>query len=77
MAYDHAGMLRHLAAIQADPALRAALLTDRNRHWAAALTPLLQEGPRPLIAVGTAHLVGPDGLAALLEAQGYRIRRLP
>lgn len=61
----------------ADPALRAALLTDRNRRWAAALTPLLQEGPRPLIAVGTAHLVGPDGLAALLEAQGYRIRRLP
>ncbi len=61
----------------ADPALRAALLTDRNRRWAAALSPLLQEAPRPLIAVGTAHLVGPDGLAALLEAQGYRIRRLP
>lgn len=61
----------------ADPALRAALLMDRNRRWAAALNPLLQEAPRPLIAVGTAHLVGSDGLAALLEAQGYRIRRLP
>jgi hypothetical protein len=61
----------------AEPALREALLTGRNRRWAAALLPLLREAPRPLIAVGAAHLVGPDGLAALLEAQGYRVRRLP
>lgn len=61
----------------AEPALREALLTARNRRWAAALGPLLAEAPRPLIAVGTAHLVGPEGLARLLEAQGYRLRRLP
>jgi len=62
--------------ILADPALREALLVGRNRRWAAALRPLLAEAPRPLIAVGTAHLVGADGLAGLLEAQGYRLRRL-
>lgn len=62
--------------ILADPALRDALLVARNRRWASALGPLLAEAPRPLIAVGTAHLVGPDGLAALIEAQGYRLRRL-
>lgn len=61
----------------AEPALREALLTGRNRRWVATIIPLLEQGPRPLIAVGTAHLVGPDGLAAMLEAQGYRIRRLP
>lgn len=61
----------------ADPALRETLLAARNRRWAAAIGPLLKQAPRPLIAVGTAHLVGPDGLAALLSAQGYRIRRLP
>lgn len=60
----------------ADPALHEALLTARNRRWAAALLPVLGEAPRPLVAVGTAHLVGPEGLAALLERQGYRIRRL-
>ncbi|MFM7403275.1 MAG: TraB/GumN family protein [Erythrobacter sp.] len=60
----------------ADPVLREALLTGRNRRWASALAPVLAKAPRPLIAVGTAHLVGPDGLAALLAAQGYRIRRL-
>ena len=61
----------------ADPALREALLTGRNRRWAEVLVPLLQQPARPLIAVGTAHLVGDEGLASLLQAQGYRVRRLP
>lgn len=60
----------------ADPLLREALLVGRNRRWAAVLGPLLKEQPRPLIAVGAAHLVGSDGLAAMLEAQGYKVRRL-
>jgi uncharacterized protein len=63
--------------VLADPAVREALLVARNRRWAAALAPVLAEAPKPLIAVGTAHLVGPEGLAALLEAQGYRVRRIP
>jgi hypothetical protein len=37
----------------------------------------LAEAPRPLIAVGAAHLVGPEGLVALLEAEGYRLSRIP
>lgn len=60
----------------ADPVLRDALLVGRNRRWVAAMLPLLDEAPRPLIAVGAAHLVGPDGLVALLRAEGYRLRRL-
>jgi uncharacterized protein YbaP (TraB family) len=60
----------------ADPLLREALLTGRNRRWAEALAPMLEQAPRPLIAVGAAHLVGPDGLVALLKARGYRLRRL-
>lgn len=63
--------------ILADPALRAALLVERNRRWAAALVPLLEQPARPLIAVGAAHLVGAEGLAAMFEARGYRVRRLP
>ena len=63
--------------ILADPDLRQALLINRNRDWAAEIVPLLEREPRPLIAVGAAHLVGAEGLAALLETHGYRVRRLP
>jgi uncharacterized protein YbaP (TraB family) len=63
--------------ILADPVLREALLTKRNRDWATAILPMLEAAPRPLIAVGTAHLVGAEGLASLLQAQGYRVQRLP
>lgn len=62
--------------ILAVPALREALLVGRNKRWAAVLSPLLRAEPRPLIAVGAAHLVGPEGLAALLTAEGYRVRRI-
>lgn len=63
--------------ILADPDLRQALLINRNRDWVAAIVPLLEHEPRPLIAVGAAHLVGAEGLATLLETRGYRVRRLP
>ena len=62
--------------ILADPGLREALLVARNRRWDTAISALLEDPERPLIAVGAAHLVGPDGLAAMLAARGYRLRRL-
>lgn len=62
--------------IMADPELRAALLTARNRRWDTAIAAMLEAAPRPLIAVGTAHLVGPEGLAELLRARGYRVSRI-
>lgn len=65
------------SGILADPDLREALLVQRNRDWTTATVPILQAQPKPLIAVGAAHLVGSEGLASLLQAQGYRLRRLP
>lgn len=60
----------------ADPELRQALLTGRNHAWVERIVPLLAQNRRPLVAVGTVHLIGPDGLAALLEARGYTVRRI-
>lgn len=63
--------------IMADPELRAALLVDRNRRWMPLLLASLRGPAKPLVAVGTAHILGPDGLPALLEAEGYRVTLMP
>lgn len=60
----------------ADPEIRDALLVQRNRAWVTQTVELLKAAQRPLIAVGAAHLVGPDGLVTLLQAQGFTVRRV-
>lgn len=62
--------------IMADPELREALLTNRNHRWDTEIATLLEQPERPLVAVGAAHLVGPEGLADLIAARGYRVTRL-
>lgn len=64
------------AGLLADRALRDALLTRRNATWIAPIARMVAQGRKPLVAVGAAHMTGPDGLPALLEARGYRIRRV-
>ncbi|MBD59858.1 MAG: TraB/GumN family protein [Citromicrobium sp.] len=66
---SHEGMLGNAE-------IREVLLTRRNADWMAQISRLLESDQRPLIAVGAAHMVGEDGLVALLEAQGYRVTRL-
>ncbi|NNE50523.1 MAG: TraB/GumN family protein [Altererythrobacter sp.] len=64
------------SGIMADPELYDALLAGRNRAWMNEIDRLLADGPNPLIAVGAAHLVGPDGLATLIGQRGYTLSRL-
>ncbi|MEP5939039.1 MAG: TraB/GumN family protein [Erythrobacter sp.] len=62
--------------LMADPELRAALLVGRNNDWIDPLVRILNRGGKPLVAVGAAHVVGPDGLPELLKQRGYRLRRV-
>ncbi len=58
------------------PALRMALVEQRNRAWADELTRRAAGPGTMFIAVGAGHLVGPAGLPALLSARGFRVARV-
>jgi uncharacterized protein YbaP (TraB family) len=60
----------------ADPELRDVLFVRRNRAWLARISALLGQHHTPLVAVGAAHMAGPDGLVALLAAHGYTVQRV-
>lgn len=60
----------------ADPGLRETLFTARNKAWSDILAARLSKGERVFVAVGAAHMAGPDGLAAMLKDQGFRVDRV-
>jgi uncharacterized protein YbaP (TraB family) len=65
-----------LQDIRKDPGLYKRLIVDRNRTWLPKLEALFNRQGHAFIVVGAAHLVGPDGLLALLTAQGYRVEQM-
>ncbi|MCS6624669.1 TraB/GumN family protein [Roseibacterium beibuensis] len=55
------------------PRLYQALLVDRNHAWMPALTRMMDAEGRVVVVAGAAHMVGEDGLPALLRAAGYTV----
>ena len=60
------------------PRLYRVINVDRNRAWLPQLEARLQQPGREssLVVVGAMHLLGGDGLLAMLERAGYRIERI-
>ena len=52
-----------------------AMMARRNRAWIPVLTAAAADGP-VLAAFGALHLPGPEGVLALLEAEGFSVERL-
>ncbi|MDR7060220.1 TraB/GumN family protein [Sphingopyxis sp. BE235] len=62
--------------VDAVPAARKAIITDRNRRWSAWVQKRLEQPGTVLMAVGAGHLVGADGVPAMLEADGLKVTRV-
>jgi len=60
----------------ADPELREALFTARNRRWSERIIAAMARDSRPFVAVGAAHLAGPQGLPAMLREKGCAVERV-
>ena len=64
-----------LSAFSSNPTAYASLITERNRNWMPQLETCLKRASPCFVVVGAAHIVGPQGLLAMLQARGYRIEQ--
>jgi uncharacterized protein len=62
--------------LKAEPRLYQRLLVERNRNWLPKIEALFARPGHTLVVVGAAHLVGPDGLLAMLKARGYTVQQM-
>lgn len=58
------------------PQLYEVLLSRRNAAWTDVLAKELDGAGVDFVAVGAAHLAGPDSVQAMLQKRGYRVERV-
>jgi uncharacterized protein YbaP (TraB family) len=64
------------SGILTDPKTRQYLLVSRNLNWVEQLDKRLQKPGTSFVAVGAAHLAGPDAVQATLAQRGYKIEKI-
>jgi len=64
-----------LSSFNSNPVAYASLITERNRNWMPQLDACLKRSSPCFVIVGAAHLVGPEGLLAMLQKRGYRVEQ--
>ena len=64
-----------LGSFKKYPGAYQSLIVERNNNWMPQLEKCLARTTPCMVVVGAAHLVGPDGLLALLQRKGYRIEQ--
>jgi uncharacterized protein len=60
----------------ASPDLQQALLRQRNANWSKWIEQRMAQPGAIMIAVGAGHLAGRDSVIAMLQRDGYRVRRV-
>lgn len=62
--------------LSGSPELANALIHQRNANWSKWIEQRLSQPGSILIAVGAGHLAGNDSVIALLQRDGYKVRRV-
>lgn len=65
-----------LEDLRSEPAIYQRLLVERNQLWLPKIESLFGRAGPAFVVVGAAHLIGRDGLLALLRSKGYTIEQL-
>jgi uncharacterized protein len=74
---DIAGMREHFARFgNSNPGAYFRLFDDRNVRWVPRIKEEFNSGKPTSIVVETGHMLGPNGLLALLEHSGYKFEQL-
>ena len=58
---------------KASPAIYRTMVAQRNAHWLQTVLARLDQPGDAVMVVGVGHLIGPDGLPALLRAKGVKV----
>jgi uncharacterized protein YbaP (TraB family) len=74
---DVAGIARSFDKdMAASPELKQSLISQRNANWSKWIEQRMAEPGQVMIAVGAGHLAGKDSVIAMLQKQGYNVRRV-
>lgn len=65
-----------LAELVKYPELYETIVADRNRDWVNTIDKLLGDNQDYLVVVGALHLVGKDGVPALLRRRGFAVTQM-
>jgi uncharacterized protein YbaP (TraB family) len=62
-----------LADMKDAPDVYDTLLVSRNRRWLPKIEACMQANRACFVVVGAAHLIGPDGVVALMKGRGHTV----
>lgn len=65
-----------LESMSEEPEVYEALILSRNRNWLGTIEQLVGKRGTYFVAVGAAHLIGPDSLLDMLAEKGYSLERI-
>ena len=72
---DHIDRLINDDMRETSPELYERIIIQRNRNWIPQIIEALEGSDDAFVAVGAGHMPGPDGVVALLEAEGLEVAR--